>query len=42
MSKAVYKSIRRGLEQAIAYADGTADLSQYRVHTPQEIERRAK
>ncbi len=41
MSKAVAKSIKRGLEQAIAYMDGTADLSKYRVHVPKDIDVRA-
>jgi putative transcriptional regulator len=41
MSKAVADSIKRGLKQAIAYMDGTADLSQYRVHVPKEIDVRA-
>lgn len=41
MSKAVANSIKRGLEQAIAYMDGTADRSQYRVHVPREIDVKA-
>ncbi len=41
MSKAVANSIKRGLEQALAYMDGTADLSKYRVHIPREIDVRA-
>ena len=41
MSKAVANSIKRGLEQALAYMDGTADLSQYRVHVPKQIDVRA-
>jgi putative transcriptional regulator len=41
MSKAVANRIKRGLEQALAYMDGTADLSQYRVHVPKEIDVRA-
>jgi putative transcriptional regulator len=40
MSK-VGSSIIRGLEQALAYAEGTADLSQYRVHVPKDIDVRA-
>lgn len=40
MSKAG-KSIKRGLEEALAYAKGEADLSQYRVHVPEEIDVRA-
>jgi hypothetical protein len=35
MSKAA-DSIRRGLEQAVAYAKGEADLRVYRVHVPGE------
>jgi putative transcriptional regulator len=35
------ESILRGLEEAIAFADGTADLSLYRVHIPAEIDVRA-
>jgi putative transcriptional regulator len=35
------KSIRRGLEQAIAYARGEAKESIYRVHVPGEINVRA-
>jgi putative transcriptional regulator len=41
MSKAVAKSIRRGLEQALAYARGEADDSKYRVHVPYRIDVRA-
>jgi putative transcriptional regulator len=40
MSK-VGESILRGLEQAIAFADGTGDPSQYVVHIPPEIDVRA-
>ena len=35
------KSIRRGLEEAVAYARGQADESKYRVHVPQRIDVRA-
>jgi len=35
------KSIRRGLEQAIAYARGEAKEGTYRVHVPGEIDVRA-
>lgn len=38
MSKKVANSIRRGLEQALAFAEGTADPSQYRIHIPHEID----
>ena len=41
MSKAIANSIRRGLEQAVAYAKGEADLSKYRVHVPHEVDVRA-
>jgi putative transcriptional regulator len=40
MSKAA-RSIRRGLEQAIAYARGEADERNYRVHVPAQIDVRA-
>lgn len=41
MSRKVADSIRRGLEQAVAYAKGEADLRRYRVHVPDEIDVRA-
>lgn len=41
MNKAVANSIRRGLEEAIAYARGEADDSRYRVHVPKRIDVRA-
>lgn len=41
MSKAIANSIKRGLEEALAYANGTADISKYRVHVPKEIDVRA-
>lgn len=37
MSK-VAKSIRRGLEQAVAFARGEADLRRYGVHVPERID----
>lgn len=40
MSK-IGASIIRGLEQAIAFADGTGDPSSYVVHIPPEIDVRA-
>ena len=40
MSKAA-KSIKRGLEEALAYAKGEADVSKYRVHVPNKIDVRA-
>jgi putative transcriptional regulator len=41
VSRKVAESIERGLRQALAFVEGTADLSQYRVHTPQSIKARA-
>ena len=40
MSK-IGKSMIRGLEQALAFVDGSGDESQYRVHIPPEIDVRA-
>jgi putative transcriptional regulator len=40
MSK-VGKSMIRGLKQALAFAEGTADPSQYVVHIPPEIDVKA-
>jgi putative transcriptional regulator len=37
----VENSIRRGLEEALAYATGEADESRYRVHVPPRIDVRA-
>jgi len=37
----VADSIRRGLEQAVAYAEGTADERAYRVHVPERIDVKA-
>ncbi len=34
-------SIRRGLQQAVAYAEGTADGNAYRVHVPAQIDVKA-
>lgn len=34
-------SIRRGLEQALAYASGTAEPHEYRVHVPPAVDVRA-
>jgi putative transcriptional regulator len=33
--------IRRGLEEALAYAEGTADTSRYGVHIPENIDVKA-
>lgn len=41
MSKAVASRIRRGLEEALAYATGEADARKYRVHVPRRIDVRA-
>ncbi|MDE2183350.1 MAG: helix-turn-helix domain-containing protein [Alphaproteobacteria bacterium] len=41
MSKKVADSVKRGLEQALTYVEGTADLSQYRVNVPRQIDVRA-
>ena len=40
MSK-VADSIRRGLKEAIAYAEGKADKRAYRVHVPKKIDVKA-
>ncbi len=40
MSK-VANSIRRGLQQALAYARGEADARHYRVHVPARVDVRA-
>ncbi len=37
MSKAA-DSIRRGLKEALAYAEGTADVSRYGIHIPADID----
>ena len=41
MTSTVADSIRRGLEEAVAYADGAADVSRYGVHIPQEMDVKA-
>ncbi len=41
MTKKVAERLERSLKQAIAYLDGTADLSRYRVHVPKNIDVRA-
>ncbi|UCI08311.1 helix-turn-helix domain-containing protein [Mesorhizobium sp. B1-1-8] len=40
MSK-VADSIRRGLNEALAYTDGKADANAYRVHVPERIDVKA-
>lgn len=37
----VADSIRRGLEEALAYAEGTADQGRYGIHIPARIDVRA-
>ncbi len=37
----VAKSIRKGLEEAVAYAEGSGDGNLYRVHIPEAIDVRA-
>jgi putative transcriptional regulator len=37
MTNKVADSIRRGLEEALAYAEGTADTSRYCVYIPEDI-----
>jgi putative transcriptional regulator len=41
MTNKVAESIRRGLEEALAYAEGSADDSQYGVHIPGDIDVKA-
>ncbi len=38
MSRKVAEGIERGLRQALAFVEGTADLSKYRVHIPHQID----
>ena len=38
MTSTVADSIRRGLEEAVAYVEGTADTSRYGVHIPEDID----
>jgi len=38
MNKAVAHGIRRGLEEALAYAKGEADARKYRVHVPRDVD----
>lgn len=37
----VAESIRRGLEQAVAYAEGRAEEGDYRVHIPERVDVKA-
>jgi putative transcriptional regulator len=41
MSRRVADGILRGLKEAIAFVEGTADMSLYRVHIPAEIDVKA-
>jgi len=41
MTSEIADSIRRALEEALAYADGTADSSQFGVYVPQDIDVKA-
>ena len=41
MTGKVADSIRRGLEEAVAYAEGAADENEYGVHIPVEIDVKA-
>jgi putative transcriptional regulator len=41
MTNKVAESIRRGLQQAIEYADETNDATRYNVHVPQNIDVKA-
>ncbi|MGA2042950.1 MAG: helix-turn-helix domain-containing protein [Roseiarcus sp.] len=41
MTGKVADGIRRGLEEALAYAEGTADVSRYGVHIPEDIDVKA-
>jgi len=36
-----YVGIRQGLEEALAYAKGEAELSRYRVHIPEDVDVKA-
>jgi len=37
----VFEGIKKGLEEALAYANGTADLSRYKVHIPEDLDVKA-
>lgn len=37
----LFEGIKKGLEEAIAFANGTGDLSQYKVHLPEDLNVRA-
>lgn len=37
----VYEGIKAGLEEALAYAKGSADLSHFKVHIPEDLDVKA-
>jgi putative transcriptional regulator len=39
--KHAYEGIKAGLQEAIAYAKGSSDLSQYKVHIPEDLDVKA-
>ena len=41
MTASIADSIRRGLAEALAYAEGTADESHYKVHIPAKLDVKA-
>lgn len=41
MTSTIADSIRRGLEESVAYADGSADASRYGVYIPEDIDVKA-
>lgn len=41
MTSKIADNIRRGLEEAVAFAEGTADASRFGVHIPHEIDVKA-
>jgi len=41
MTASIAESIRRGLAEAVAYAEGTADENLYRVHIPAKLDVKA-
>ncbi len=36
-----FEGVKQGLGEAIAYANGTADLSKYKVHIPKDVDVKA-
>jgi putative transcriptional regulator len=41
MTKKAFDKIAAGLQAAIDYTDGTADMSRYRVHVPSDVDVKA-